>query len=127
LNSEKTSFLVFNKLISAYFVAESINITIYLLPPRVWGAIGPHISEYISSRNVVACIVNSLLIFVVILAFMYISQSSVFPGLLLNSHPIAALGNSLSAFSPIWPSLSCHIMGSFSIYSAVASGSIYLA
>jgi hypothetical protein len=100
---------------------------IYLLPSRVWGVIGPYISEYISFRNVVVCIVGSLLIFVVILAFMHISQLSVFSGLLLNSHPIAASGNSLNAFSPIWPSLSCYIIGSLSIYNVIASGFIYLA
>jgi hypothetical protein len=84
-------------------------------------------SEYTSSKYVVTCIDGSRLISVVILTFIHISHSSVLSEVLLNSYPVAAFGNSVSAFCFIWLSFSCHIMGSFSIYSAVASGFIYLA
>jgi uncharacterized membrane protein len=87
---------------------------------------GPQISEYTSSKYVVACVDGSRLISVVILAFIQISHSSILSGVLLNSHPVTALGNSMSAFCPIWPSLSCHIKGSYSIYSAVASFSGFI-
>jgi hypothetical protein len=84
-------------------------------------------SEYINSKYIITCIDGSRLISVVILTFIHISHSSVFSEVLLNSHPVAALSNFISAFCLIWPSLSCHIMGFFSIYSAVTSGFIYLA
>jgi hypothetical protein len=84
-------------------------------------------SEYTSSKYVITYIDGSRLISVVILAFIHISHLSVFSGVLLNSHPVTALDNFINAFCLIWPSLSCHIKGFFSIYSAVASGSIYLA
>jgi hypothetical protein len=87
---------------------------------------GPQISEYISSKYIITYINGSRLIFVIILALIQISHSSVLSGVLLNSHPVAALSNSMSAFYPIWPSLSCHIKGSFSIYSAVASFSGFI-
>jgi hypothetical protein len=86
----------------------------------------PQMSEYTSFKYVVTCIDGSLLISVVILAFIHISHSSVLSEVLLNSYSVTAFGNSVSAFCFIWPSLSCYIMGSFSIYNAVASGSIYL-
>jgi hypothetical protein len=62
---------------------------------------GPQISEYISSKYVVACIDGSRLISVIILGLIQISHSFILSGVLLNSHPVAALSNSMSAFCPI--------------------------
>jgi hypothetical protein len=87
----------------------------------------PQMSEYTNFKYVVTCIDGFRLISVVILTFIHISHLSVFSEVLLNSYPVTALDNSVSAFYFIWLSLSCHIRGFFSIYNVVASGSIYLA